>query len=151
MLVDVDQLLAAYRHVPDPVVPGERVSFGTSGHRGSSLKRSFNEHHVFAVVQAICEYRSQQGTTGPLFVGIDTHALSRPALDSTLEVLVGNDVEVMVDRHGGYTPTPVISHAILTYNRARSSGHSDGIVITPSHNPPEDGGIKYNPPQGGPA
>jgi phosphoglucomutase len=151
MLVDVNKLLEAYRHVPDPAIPGERVSFGTSGHRGSSLKRSFNEHHILAVVQAICEYRHRQGTTGPLFVGIDTHALSRPAFDTTLEVLAGNGVEVMVDRHGGYTPTPVVSHAILTYNRGRSSGHSDGIVITPSHNPPEDGGIKYNPPQGGPA
>jgi phosphoglucomutase len=152
MLVDVNKLLEAYRqHVPDPAIPGERVSFGTSGHRGSSLKRSFNEHHILAVVQGICEYRHRQGTTGPLFVGIDTHALSRPAFDTTLEVLAGNGVEVMVDRHGGYTPTPVVSHAILTYNRGRSSGHSDGIVITPSHNPPEDGGIKYNPPQGGPA
>ena len=150
-LVNVDTLLDAYRHVPDPAVPGERVSFGTSGHRGSSLKRSFNEHHILAVVQAICEYRHSQGTTGPLFVGIDTHALSRPAFETTLEVLAANGVEVMVDRHGGYTPTPVISHAILTHNRGRSSGHSDGIVITPSHNPPEDGGIKYNPPQGGPA
>ena len=151
VLVNVDTLLDAYRHVPDPAVPGERVSFGTSGHRGSSLKRSFNEHHILAVVQAICEYRHSQGTTGPLFVGIDTHALSRPAFETTLEVLAANGVEVMVDRHGGYTPTPVISHAILTHNRGRSSGHSDGIVITPSHNPPEDGGIKYNPPQGGPA
>ena len=150
-LVNVDTLLDAYRHVPDPAVPGERVSFGTSGHRGSSLKRSFNEHHILAVVQAICEYRHSQGTTGPLFVGIDTHALSRPAFETTLEVLAANGVEVMVDRHGRYTPTPVISHAILTHNRGRSSGHSDGIVITPSHNPPEDGGIKYNPPQGGPA
>ena len=150
-LVNVDTLLDAYRHVPDPAVPGERVSFGTSGHRGSSLKRSFTEHHILAVVQAICEYRHSQGTTGPLFVGIDTHALSRPAFETTLEVLAANGVEVMVDRHGGYTPTPVISHAILTHNRGRSSGHSDGIVITPSHNPPEDGGIKYNPPQGGPA
>ena len=150
-LVNVDTLLDAYRHVPDPAVPGERVSFGTSGHRGSSLKRSFNEHHILAVVQAICEYRHSQRTTGPLFVGIDTHALSRPAFETTLEVLAANGVEVMVDRHGGYTPTPVISHAILTHNRGRSSGHSDGIVITPSHNPPEDGGIKYNPPQGGPA
>ena len=150
-LVNVDTLLDAYRHVPDPAVPGERVSFGTSGHRGSSLKRSFNEHHILAVVQAICEYRHSQQTTGPLFVGIDTHALSRPAFETTLEVLAANGVEVMVDRHGGYTPTPVISHAILTHNRGRSSGHSDGIVITPSHNPPEDGGIKYNPPQGGPA
>ena len=151
VLVNVDTLLDAYRHVPDPAVPGERVSFGTSGHRGSSLKRSFNEHHILAVVQAICEYRHSQRTTGPLFVGIDTHALSRPAFETTLEVLAANGVEVMVDRHGGYTPTPVISHAILTHNRGRSSGHSDGIVITPSHNPPEDGGIKYNPPQGGPA
>ena len=152
MLVNLDQLLEAYhRDAPDPAVPAQRVAFGTSGHRGSSFKRSFNSHHILAVVQAICEYRKSQGTTGPLFLGMDTHALSQPAFDTALEVLVANGVEVMIDRDGGFTPTPVISHAILTYNRGRSSGHSDGIVITPSHNPPEDGGIKYNPPQGGPA
>ena len=152
MLVNLDKLLEAYhQEVPDPAVPAQRVAFGTSGHRGSSFKRSFNSHHIVAVVQAICEYRKRQGTTGPLFLGIDTHALSRPAFDTALEVLVANGVEVMIDQDDGYTPTPVISHAILTYNRGRASGPSDGIVITPSHNPPEDGGIKYNPPQGGPA
>jgi phosphoglucomutase len=152
ILVDVRGLLDAYvRDIPDPAVPAERVSFGTSGHRGSSLKRSFNEHHILAVTQAICEYRASQGTTGPLFLGMDTHALSQPAVDTSLEVLAANRVDVMIDSGGGYTPTPVISHAILSYNRARSSGYSDGIVITPSHNPPEDGGIKYNPPHGGPA
>ena len=121
------------------------------GHRGSSFKRSFNSHHILAVVQAICEYRARQGTTGPLFLGMDTHALSQPAFETTLDVLAANRVDVMIDKDGGYTPTPVISHAILTYNQGRPSGRSDGIVITPSHNPPEDGGIKYNPPQGGPA
>src|SRR6188768_386885 len=152
MLVDLDKLLEAYhRDAPDPTVPAQRVAFGTSGHRGSSFKRSFNSHHIVAIVQAICEYRKRQATTGPLFLGIDTHALSRPAFDTALEVLVANGVEVMIDQDDGYTPTPVISHAILTYNRGRSTGLSDGIVITPSHNPPEDGGIKYNPPQGGPA
>src|SRR5688500_857905 len=152
ILVNVPTLLDVYvRNVPDPAVPTERVSFGTSGHRGSSLKQSFNEHHILAVTQAICEYRSSQGTTGPLFLGMDTHALSQPAWETSLEVLAANGVDVMIDRGLGYTPTPVISHAILSYNRGRSSGRSDGIVITPSHNPPEDGGIKYNPPHGGPA
>ena len=152
MLVDLDRLQEAYhRDVPDPTVAAQRVAFGTSGHRGSSFKRSFNSHHILAIVQAICEYRKGQNTTGPLFLGIDTHALSKPAFETALEVLVGNGVEVMIDQAGGYTPTPVISHAILTFNRGRSAGHGDGIVITPSHNPPEDGGIKYNPPQGGPA
>ena len=152
MLVDLSQLHEAYhRDVPDPAVPAQRVAFGTSGHRGSSFKRSFNNNHILAIVQAICEFRKSQGTTGPLFLGMDTHALSQPAFDTSLGVLVANGVEVMIDTDGGYTPTPVISHAILTYNRGRSSGHGDGIVITPSHNPPEDGGIKYNPPQGGPA
>jgi phosphoglucomutase len=152
MLVHVPALLEAYeRDVPDPAVSSERVSFGTSGHRGSSLKRSFNKAHILAIAQAICEYRKSQGTTGPLFLGMDTHALSRPAWETTLAVLTANGVEVMIDREQGYTPTPVISHAILSYNRGRSGGHSDGIVITPSHNPPEDGGIKYNPPHGGPA
>ena len=152
MLVDLKQLREAYdRDVPDPSVSGQRVAFGTSGHRGSSFKRSFNRQHILAIVQAICEYRKRQGTSGPLFLGMDTHALSQPAFDTSLEVLVANDVEVMIDQDAGYTPTPVISHAILTYNRGRSSGYADGIVITPSHNPPEDGGIKYNPLQGGPA
>ncbi len=129
----------------------QRVSFGTSGHRGSSFKRSFNEWHILAITQAICEYRQAQGTTGPLYLGMDTHALSQPAFVTALEVLAANRVEVMIDQDGGYTPTPVISHAILTFNKGRRSGPADGIVITPSHNPPEDGGIKYNPPQGGPA
>jgi len=152
VLVDLARLRDAYdRDVPDPAVPGERVAFGTSGHRGSSFKRSFNRHHILAVVQAICEYRKSQGTSGPLFLGMDTHALSQPAFETTLEVLAANGVDVMIDQEGGYTPTPVISHAILSFNVDRSVGHADGIVITPSHNPPEDGGIKYNPPQGGPA
>ncbi|ALA58477.1 phosphoglucomutase (alpha-D-glucose-1,6-bisphosphate-dependent) [Nitrospira moscoviensis] len=151
MLVDVPHLLAAYTEQPDVNVPQQRVSFGTSGHRGSSLKRSFNERHVLAVTQAVCEYRAAQKTTGPLFLGMDTHALSRPAFETALEVLAANRVEVRIDRDGGFTPTPVISHAILTYNRGRTAGLADGIVITPSHNPPEDGGIKYNPPEGGPA
>jgi len=152
LLVDLDKLLEAYdRDAPDPSVAAQRVAFGTSGHRGSSFKRSFNHHHILAVVQAICEFRKRQATSGPLFLGMDTHALSKPALETTLQVLTANGVEVMIDQDGGYTPTPVISHAILTYNRGRATGHSDGIVITPSHNPPEDGGIKYNPPQGGPA
>ena len=152
LLVDLAKLLEAYyRDAPDPSVAAQRVAFGTSGHRGSSFKRSFNHHHILAVVQAICEFRKRQATSGPLFLGMDTHALSKPALETTLQVLTANGVEVMIDQDGGYTPTPVISHAILTYNRGRATGHSDGIVITPSHNPPEDGGIKYNPPQGGPA
>jgi phosphoglucomutase len=152
VLVDLNKLVDAYhRDAPDPSVRAQRVAFGTSGHRGSSFKRSFNQDHILAVVQAICEYRKRQATTGPLFLGMDTHALSQPAFDTALEVLAANGVEVMIDQDGGYTPTPVISHAILTYNRGRPSGRGDGIVITPSHNPPEDGGIKYNPPEGGPA
>jgi phosphoglucomutase len=152
VLVDVSKLLAAYSSAkPDATVREQRVAFGTSGHRGSSFKRSFNEWHILAVTQAICEYRGGQGTVGPLYLGRDTHALSEPAWASALEVLAANGVEVMIDQDGGYTPTPVISHAILTYNRGRISGYADGIVITPSHNPPEDGGIKYNPPHGGPA
>ena len=151
-LVDVAKLLAAYsRDEPDPAIREQLVSFGTSGHRGSSFKRSFNKAHILAVTQAVCEYRAAQKTTGPLYLGKDTHALSEPAFASALEVLAGNAVEVMIDKEGGYTPTPVISHAILSYNKGRTSGLADGIVITPSHNPPEDGGIKYNPPQGGPA
>ncbi|MBH0181187.1 MAG: alpha-D-glucose phosphate-specific phosphoglucomutase [Nitrospira sp.] len=151
-LIDPHTLLTAYlKEKPDSTIRAQQVSFGTSGHRGSSLKRSFNEQHILAVTQAICDYRRSQATTGPLYLGIDTHVLSQPACDSALEVLAANGVDVMIDRDGGYTPTPVISYAILTYNRGRTSGLADGIVITPSHNPPEDGGIKYNPPQGGPA
>lgn len=152
ILVNVAQLLQAYTELqPDVAVRDQRVTFGTSGHRGSSFKRSFNEQHILAVTQAVCEYRATQYTTGPLYLGKDTHALSEPAFITALEVLAANGVNVMIDKDGGYTPTPVISHAILTYNRGRTSGFADGIVITPSHNPPEDGGIKYNPPHGGPA
>ena len=152
ILVDVGKLLSAYStETPDPSVREQRVSFGTSGHRGSSFKRSFNEHHIVAITQAVCEYRAAQHTTGPLYLGKDTHALSEPACATTLEILSANGVEVMIDKDEGFTPTPVISHAILTYNRGRTSGLADGIIITPSHNPPEDGGIKYNPPSGGPA
>ena len=152
MLVNIPRLITAYyTEKPDASLREQRVSFGTSGHRGTSFKRSFNEVHVVAVAQAIYEYRKMENITGPLYLGMDTHALSEPAFASVLEVLAANGIEVMVDQDGGYTPTPVISHAILTYNRGRSSGLADGIVITPSHNPPEDGGIKYNPPHGGPA
>jgi len=136
---------------PDTANPEERVSFGTSGHRGSSLTRTFNEAHVLAITQAICAYRTQHGINGPLYLGKDTHALSGAAFISALEVLAANGVETMIDCNGGYTPTPVISHAILSWNRGRTSGLADGIVMTPSHNPPEDGGVKYNPPTGGPA
>ncbi len=152
MLVNVPRLITAYyTEKPDANLREQRVTFGTSGHRGTAFKRSFNEVHIIAVAQAIYEYRKRENITGPLYLGMDTHALSEPAFASVLEVLAANGVLVMVDRDGGYTPTPVISHAILTYNRGRSSGLADGIVITPSHNPPEDGGIKYNPPHGGPA
>jgi phosphoglucomutase len=152
MLANVPRLVAEYyTRQPDPAARDERVSFGTSGHRGSSMRGAFNEHHILAITQAICEYRREQGTRGPLFLGIDTHALSEPALESALEVFAGNGVEVMVDSRDGFTPTPAVSHAILGYNRAHSDGLADGIVITPSHNPPEDGGFKYNPPHGGPA
>jgi phosphoglucomutase len=152
VLVDLEKLRQAYdQDVPDPAIAAQRVAFGTSGHRGSSFKRSFNKSHILAICQAISDYRKSQGTAGPLFLGMDTHALSQPAFETALDVLTANAVEIMIDQDGGYTPTPVISHAILTYNRGRSTGRSDGIVITPSHNPPEDGGIKYNPPQGGPA
>ena len=151
-LVDVAKLVAAYyTGRPDPSVPGHRVAFGTSGHRGSSLRLSFNEAHILCITQAICRYRRQRGTDGPLFLGKDTHALSAPAFESALEVLAANGVTVMVDRDDGFTPTPVVSHAILSHNRGRKTGVADGIVITPSHNPPEDGGFKYNPPHGGPA
>ena len=152
MLVDVSKLITAYyTGRPDPTVPAQRVRFGTSGHRGSAFDNAFNEGHILAITQALCEYRRRQGVGGPLFLGMDTHALSEPAFATALEVLAANGVEVMIDRDSGYTPTPAISHAILTYNRARTEGLADGIVITPSHNPPEDGGFKYNPPHGGPA
>jgi phosphoglucomutase len=152
MLVDVDRLVGAYYDLkPDPGVPAQAVAFGTSGHRGSSLNRSFNEDHILATTEAICRYRRGQGTTGPLFIGKDSHALSEPATRSAVEVLVANGVAVQVDSAGGLTPTPSISHAILTYNRGRTDGLADGIVVTPSHNPPEDGGFKYNPTNGGPA
>ena len=152
MLVDVDRLVDAYYDLkPDPSVPAQAVAFGTSGHRGSSLNRSFNEDHILATSEAICRYRQGKGTTGPLFIGKDSHALSEPATRSAIEVLVANGVAVLVDSAGGLTPTPSISHAILTYNHDRSEGLADGIVVTPSHNPPEDGGFKYNPTHGGPA
>ncbi|NYD67489.1 phosphoglucomutase (alpha-D-glucose-1,6-bisphosphate-dependent) [Agromyces atrinae] len=154
-LIDVEALLHAYHELkPDPSVVGQRVAFGTSGHRGSSLKTAFNEDHILAITQAIVEYRTAQGITGPLFIGADTHALSAPALTTALEVLVANDVRVLVDEFGDYVPTPALSHAILTWNNdpeRRAEGEADGIVITPSHNPPADGGFKYNPPHGGPA
>ncbi len=152
MLVDVARLITAYySNVPDVAVAEQRIAFGTSGHRGSAFDNSFNESHILAITQAICEYRRQQGIDGPLFLGIDTHALSEPAFASALEVLAPNGVDVMLADKHEYTPTPVISHAILTYNRGRTSGLADGIVITPSHNPPDNGGFKYNPPNGGPA
>src|ERR1700680_3909986 len=151
-LVDVSKLTAAYyAERPDPAVPAQRVSFGTSGHRGSAFAVAFNEWHILAITQAICAYRKQEGIDGPLFLGIDTHALSQPAFETALEVLAANAVEVMIAADGLYTPTPAISHAILTHNRGRRDGLADGIVITPSHNPPEDGGFKYNPTNGGPA
>jgi phosphoglucomutase len=152
MLVNVTKLITAYyKETPDPSIPGQRVAFGTSGHRGSPFENSFNEAHILAVTQAICLYRKQQKINGPLFIGIDTHAISVPAFHSALEVLAANQVDVMIADGNEYTPTPAISHAILTYNRGRKKGLADGIVITPSHNPPEDGGFKYNPPEGGPA
>jgi len=151
-LVNIPRLITAYyTGRPDPTLPGQRVAFGTSGHRGSAFSDSFNESHILAITQAICSYRQRQGINGPLFLAMDTHALSEPAFASTLEVLAANGAEVMIDQDGGYTPTPVLSHAILTYNRGRKTGLADGIVITPSHNPPEDGGFKYNPPHAGPA
>jgi phosphoglucomutase len=152
MLVNVSRLITAYySEVPDPGVPAQRVAFGTSGHRGTSFNRSFNEAHILATTQAICLYRKGQATGGPLFLGIDTHALSIPAYATALEVLAANGVDIIIAEADEYTPTPVISHAILTYNRGRTSGLADGIVITPSHNPPTDGGFKYNPTNGGPA
>jgi phosphoglucomutase len=151
-LTDIPRLVTAYfAEHPDPAVPEQRVAFGTSGHRGSSLLRSFNEDHIAAVSQAVAEYRAGQGSTGPLFLVRDTHALSEPALVTALEVFAGNDVAVLVDSRDGYGPTPVLSHAIVAHNRGRSTGLSDGVVLTPSHNPPADGGYKYNPPHGGPA
>ena len=152
MLVNVPKLVAAYfTDGPDPAAPEQRVAFGTSGHRGSAFERTFNEWHVLAISQAVCQYRKQHGIDGPLFLGIDTHALSVPACASTLEVLAANGVEVMLAEHDEYTPTPAVSHAILAYNRGRETGRADGIVITPSHNPPDNGGFKYNSPHGGPA
>ena len=151
-LVNVPRLVTAYyAETPDPVIPEQRVRFGTSGHRGSSLHHSFNEAHILAITQAICLHRQSHGVDGPLFLGADTHALSEPAMTSALEVLAANAVQVCIDAEGGYTPTPAISHAILRYNDGRASGLADGIVVTPSHNPPDEGGFKYNPPSGGPA
>ena len=151
-LVDVPRLVTAYYTLhPDPEEPGQRVAFGTSGHRGSSLATAFNEDHIAATSQAICDYRTQAGTTGPLFLGTDTHALSEPARVTALEVFAANGVTVLLDENDGFTPTPAVSHAILTYNSGRTGGLADGVVVTPSHNPPSDGGFKYNPPNGGPA
>ncbi|HEY9439631.1 MAG TPA: phosphoglucomutase (alpha-D-glucose-1,6-bisphosphate-dependent) [Streptomyces sp.] len=151
-LVDVARLVTAYYTIhPDPAEPGQRVAFGTSGHRGSALRAAFNEDHIAATTQAICDYRAGRGTDGPLFLGADTHALSEPARVTALEVLAANGATVLIDSDDGYTPTPAVSHAILTYNRDRTAGRADGIVVTPSHNPPADGGFKYNPPHGGPA
>jgi phosphoglucomutase len=152
MLANIPRLITNYYSLkPEVSDKTQRVSFGTSGHRGSSLHSSFNEDHILAITQAICRYRRQQGTDGPLFLAMDTHALSEPAFASALEILAANSIDVMIDKDGGYTPTPALSHAILTYNHGRKTGLADGIVITPSHNPPEDGGFKYNPPSGGPA
>lgn len=151
-LTDIDALLKAYfDETPDPEVPDQRVAFGTSGHRGSSLSTSFNEAHILAITQALCEYRAKENITGPLFLGRDTHALSEPAARSALEVFAAHDVTVLVDSRDSFTPTPALSHAILTYNSERGGAPADGVVITPSHNPPRDGGYKYNPPHGGPA
>lgn len=152
ILANIPRLVSAYyTHKPDASDPAQQVIFGTSGHRGSALKNSFNENHILAISQAICEYRAANGINGPLFMGMDTHALSEPALATALEVFAAAGVTVMIQSGSGYTPTPVISHAVLTWNRGRKQGLADGIVITPSHNPPEDGGFKYNPPNGGPA
>jgi phosphoglucomutase len=152
MLANIPRLVTAYfAGKPDPAVPAQRVAFGTSGHRGSSLNNAFNEAHILAISQALCDHRLSRGINGPLFVGVDTHALAEPALASALEVFAANGIEAMVDEHDGYTPTPVLSRAILSYNRGREQGLADGVVMTPSHNPPEDGGFKYNPPNGGPA
>src|ERR671924_412734 len=151
-LVDVDRLLAAYADErPDPSEPDQRVAFGTSGHRGSSFARTFTKSHVLAISEAVCRYREAHGIDGPLFLGRDTHALSEPAARTIVQVLAAHGVDVCVDAHDRATPTPVISHSILTYNRGGGRGTADGIVVTPSHNPPDDGGFKYNPPHGGPA
>lgn len=151
-LVDLAHLVTAYYTLkPDPEVVEQQVAFGTSGHRGSSLATAFNEDHIAATTQAICDYRAQQGLDGPLFIGRDTHALSEPAWATAIEVLIANEVDVLVDDRDGFTPTPAVSHAIIRANRGRTSGLADGIVVTPSHNPPADGGFKYNPPHGGPA
>src|SRR6266516_6322670 len=152
MLANVPRLVTAYfSGKPDPAVASQRVAFGTSGHRGSAFNNAFNEAHILAISQALCDHRRRAGIDGPLFIGIDTHALAESAFASALEVFAANDVTVMIDQRDGYTPTPAISRAILTYNRNRSAGLADGVVITPSHNPPEDGGFKYTPPHGGPA
>ena len=152
LLVNIPRLLTAYfTQTPDMAIPSQRVAFGTSGHRGSAFKSAFNEAHILAIAQAVCLYRRKAGIDGPLFLGMDTHALSEAAFATAVEVLAANGVETMIDEHGGYTPTPVISHAILTYNRGRQTGLADGIVISPSHNPPDEGGFKYNPANGGPA
>ncbi|MGO3621007.1 MAG: alpha-D-glucose phosphate-specific phosphoglucomutase, partial [Pseudomonas helleri] len=152
LLVDIPRLVTAYyTGQPDAAIATQRVAFGTSGHRGSSFELSFNEWHVLAISQAICLYRQFKGINGPLFVGIDTHALSTPAGASALEVFAANGVDTMIAANDEYTPTPAVSHAIICYNRGRTSGLADGVVITPSHNPPESGGFKYNPPNGGPA
>jgi len=152
LLTNIPRLVTAYfAGKPDPAIASQRVAFGTSGHRGSAFNNAFNEDHILAISQALCDHRRKAGIDGPLFLGIDSHALAEPALASALEVFAANGIEVMIDEHDGYTPTPVISHAILTYNKGRSHGLADGVVVTPSHNPPEDGGFKYNPPNGGPA
>src|SRR2546421_12197458 len=152
MLLDVAKLITAYyAEIPDPSVPAQRVAFGTSGHRGSSFEKTFNEWHVLAISEAICRYRREQGIGGPLFLGLDTHALSVPACTTAVEVLAANGIDIMLAEHDAYTPTPAVSHAILSYNRERTTGLADGIVVTPSHNPPDNGGFKYNPPNGGPA
>jgi phosphoglucomutase len=152
LLVNIPRLMTAYYTLkPDPAMPAQRVAFGTSGHRGNARASGFNEDHILAITQAVCDHRRGASITGPLFIGMDTHALSEAAFTSAIEVLAANEVETMIDQHGGYTPTPVVSHAIIGYNRGRTSGLADGIVISPSHNPPEDGGFKYNPPNGGPA
>ena len=152
MLLDVAKLVTAYyAEIPDPSVPAQRVAFGTSGHRGSAFEKTFNEWHVLAISEAICRYRRQQRIDGPLFLGFDTHALSVPACATAVEVLAANGIDIMLAEQDAYTPTPAVSHAILSYNRGRSTGLADGIVVTPSHNPPDNGGFKYNPPSGGPA
>src|SRR3989454_8183889 len=154
MLLDVAKVVTAYyAEIPDPSVPGQRVAFGTSGHRGSAFEKTFNEWHVLAISEAICRYRRQQGIGGPLFLGLDTHALSVPACTTAVEVLAADGIDIMLAEHDAYTPTPAVSHAILSYNRRRttSGGLADGIVVTPSHNPPDNGGVKYKPPTGGPA